>query len=873
MDDEMRDVGEMDSPIRVAATTDEQDVWSLYNLVLRRDPEARQVTRDKVGRPIDEVFAEVLGSVEFYQNILPSIITKTSANTVYRGTQSLGELLVWAAARMPVRAELRERLLHARSWTEFDEIILTDAEILDKFPNIRAASVDRALELKRQDPVEPQHEIRGAVDYANVWEVKGWCANAKNLRDKLSVDIFADNDLLGTAKCTDYRRDVHEKLGGDGRYGFTFTIPAAVQESFRTQRRLTVRERTTGSAIGNSLIVRSELPSRTDALDALREQVLNARDAVAGLELQLSHLSAYAGYPLGAYDEYVRNCDRVTPELAAKYRRAAAGWAARPTISIVLLIWQDCRELLQHTLRSIQEQLYENWDLVIVGDASSPPKDALEQISDSPDLLSRIRVQLAPEHADVGAMMREGLAQCEGSFVLFLQAGDRLAPDALYQNAVQLQQPGIKAIYADEDSYVVEGDGQIRRHRPMLKPDFDLDYLLSGNYVGRFVLFERAMLSAIGASTDDITGAESLDILLRYIEFVGAAAIVHLPYVIYSKHETDEPAAPAAGASSAHCRAVSDYLARSGLAATAEPHMDECGTSRSSAVRIRWLLPAPKASLIIPTKDHPELIGPCIASLLATTRNYRGDIEILVMNNGTTDLIASVFLKSLGNNRGVRVIDYPKAFNWSAINNRAADEADGNVLVFLNNDILAISEGWLDELAGQAMRPDIGAVGARLLFPDGTVQHAGIVLGINGSTCHEAIGEAVENGGYLGRSHLQRRSSAVTGACLATRKDVFQRLMGFDEAAFKVTYNDVDYCLKAAAAGLGVVYTPFATLHHFESASRGFDSTRRPDGGVDDELSTFRARWPQALRDDPFYNPHFSRSAQPFTYLSPSKRR
>ena len=337
---------------------------------------------------------------------------------------------------------------------------------------------------------------------------------------------------------------------------------------------------------------------------------------------------------------------------------------------------------------------------------------------------------------------------------------------------------------------------------------------------------------------------------MRFVEIAGSAGIVHVPLVLYHRYHAE--GLPTLGDSAAVfpvCRVVNDHLRRTGLAATAEPHTDLLGSARPFALRLRWSLPdpAPKVSLIIATKDHPELLGPCMASLLTTTKNYRGPIEILAVDNGTTDPIARTLLKSLADNGSARTISYPGSFNWSAMNNHAARQAEGDVLVFLNSDILAIADGWLDELVGQAIRPEIGAVGGRLLYADGTIQHAGIVLGVNGSSCHEAIGEPVANGGYLGRSHLQRRTSAVTGACLTTRRDVFMRVNGFDELAFRITFSDIDYCLKVAAGGLGVVYTPFATLHHFESGSRGIDKTNLVNNGIDDELAAFRIKWHRAL--------------------------
>jgi GT2 family glycosyltransferase len=275
-------------------------------------------------------------------------------------------------------------------------------------------------------------------------------------------------------------------------------------------------------------------------------------------------------------------------------------------------------------------------------------------------------------------------------------------------------------------------------------------------------------------------------------------------------------------------------------------------------------------SIIIPTKDHPELLGPCLLSLSVSMSDYAGDVEVVVVDNGTTDAIALALMTTLVDTGVIRLARYPGPFNWSALNNRAAAEVAGEVLVFLNNDIVALGVGWLSELISQALRPEVGAVGARLLFGDRSIQHAGVVVGVAGATRHEGVGTAVSDDGYLGRAKLQRRTSALTGACLATRREVFEKLGGFDEAAFKIFFNDTDYCMRVRAAGLALVYSPVATLLHFESAS--VSGVASPTDGTVNELAVFRDRWREALRYDPYYNAHFDRAARPFAYLAAPRR-
>ena len=856
-----------------ASVADEIDIWNLYNIILRRDPESRAVITSRMGLLVSEIFNSMHQSVEFRERVLPTILVRTAEASVYRGAQPLGELIAWAAQRLPVSAATRGRIAHVRTWAEYEEIVFGAPEFLERLPEFRDIGVDRAaaLNLAGADAANVR-EIDGGIDVANVWEVRGWGANTKDFSEKLTIDLYADNELLGSARCADFRRDVQDRLGGDGYCGFAFAIPAALQDSFQVERRLTARERISGRAIGNPIFVRAVAPHRVDALDSVLGELAAAKHTIGKLEAQVSQIVEFVGYPIQAYGDYAKVQARVARARADEMAKAIKGLESRPSFSLVVTFARGQFEQLVATLRSVQEQIYAHWELIVVAPEAFGSGESAEGFNRLRDAVP-FQTLFAPEPGNVAAGMREAVAASRGDFVLFLHAGDELARAALYRNAVAGQRAQTAAIYADDDGYFVSKGSRIR-HSPRFKPDMDLDYLLSSNYVGRFVAFRREALAAIGDLGDDISAVNTVDLLLKIIETSGEDSVAHVPHVIYSQAldpETTE--APDDEAPSARLRIVGEHLARSGLPATAEPHADPFGVPQPLALRVRWKLPrsAPSVSLVIATKDHPELIGPCIASLWATTRNFPGRLEVLVVDNGTTDPIAGSLLKTLDASGTIRTLSFPEAFNWSRMNNAATKVAAGEALVFLNNDILAIADGWLEELVGQAMRPKVGAVGARLLFGDGSIQHAGIVLGVNGSCSHEGIGEKIENGGYLGRLNVQRRTSAVTGACLATRREVLARLGGFDEHAFRITFNDIDYCLKVVNAGLNVVYTPFATLHHYESVSRGVDSTRR-ENGIDEALDTLIARWRDALRNDPFYNPSFSRNGRPFAYLSPPMR-
>lgn len=260
---------------------------------------------------------------------------------------------------------------------------------------------------------------------------------------------------------------------------------------------------------------------------------------------------------------------------------------------------------------------------------------------------------------------------------------------------------------------------------------------------------------------------------------------------------------------------------------------------------------------------------PCIDSILDAAPEYPGRIEILLVDNDSIEPATKAYFASLSSNQDVRILPFRGAFNWSAINNFAAGEAAGEVLIFLNNDTMILTKDWCSELVANAMRPDVGAVGARLLYQDGTIQHAGVVLGVEGVAAHDSLGESTADGGYYGRSQLQRSCGAVTGACLATRRDIFATVGGFDDLALKVAFNDVDFCMKVRRAGYRIVYNPFAVLYHFESKSRGRDLAAHQQARHQSEAATFRARWNGDAIEDPFYNRHFERYARPFDRLKP----
>ena len=400
-----------------------------------------------------------------------------------------------------------------------------------------------------------------------------------------------------------------------------------------------------------------------------------------------------------------------------------------------------------------------------------------------------------------------------GEWKVVLADGDQLTEHALYLLAKAIAaHPDAEVVYGDEDAI----DAQGRLHSPLFKPDWNPDLLFSTNYIS------RAFASRIGND---------------YASLLKARRVEHVPFVIL--HRRGEP--PAVDRA-----ALQEHL---GTAATVEPD------------RVRWKVPspAPRVSLVIPTRDGRALLETCVESLLRVTA-YR-NFEILVVDNQSSDPAALEYLGKLEQRGVARVLRYPHPFNFPAINNFAVAQASGEVVGLLNNDLEFVEPGWLTEMVSHALRPDVGCVGAKLLYPDRTVQHAGVVLGIGGVADHLHKNLPQDAPGYCGRARVVQDFSAVTAACLLVRRQTWNEVGGFDEK-YAVAFNDVDFCLRVRERGLRNVWTPFATVIHHESKSRGRENTPAKWLRFRGEMARLRKRWGPLLADDPAYNPNLTLDAK-----------
>lgn len=532
-------------------------------------------------------------------------------------------------------------------------------------------------------------------------------------------------------------------------------------------------------------------------------------------------------------------------EMAAESRQ----WASRPRISIVMPVYNTPATLLEEAAASAQAQAYDNWELIALDDASTAPhiRPLLERLGESD---ARIRVHSLEKNAGIALASNAALGMATGDFVAFLDHDDWIEPDALHEIARVINEaPDVDFIYTDEDKIDETGYFQ----QPFFKPDWSPDAFLSSNYCCHFTAIRRSLAEEIGGFRPGFDGAQDYDLFLRATE--RARRIVHIPRVVYhwrlSAHSTSQDSAQKPAAIGNGAKALEEAVARRGLDATVEPG------AAGARYRVRYRIAgSPRISILIPTRDRIELLSRCIETLEAHTDwpSY----EILILDNGSAEPEALRYLRETKH----RVLKYDGPFNFAAICNYGARESSGDWLLFLNNDTEFSDAGWLGAMAEHVQRPEVGAVGAKLLFPSGLVQHAGVVLSEVDVAIHNYLNypaDSWENGGQL---QMIRNYSAVTAACMLVRRAAFEELDGLDERQFAVSYNDVDFCLRLREKGYWVVYTPHAQVIHHESASRGYHR------GNPEESRLMREKWAAVLAHDPFNNPNLVRGGKTYGPLA-----
>lgn len=571
------------------------------------------------------------------------------------------------------------------------------------------------------------------------------------------------------------------------------------------------------------------------------------------------------------YRGWIQAYDTLTDQDRDAIRRHIGRLQRPPLISVAMTAYRSDPRLLAEAVASVRGQLYPHWELCIADDGS-PGEATWRALTELAAADPRIKLVRRPVNGGIAAATNSALALATGAFVAFLDHDDLLAERALYEVAAELDaHPDADLIFSDEDKIDEKG----RRSQPHHKTDWNAELMLGVNAVNHLTVVRRSLLAQLGGVREGFEGAQDHDLVLRAAERAGPDRIRHIPWVLYhwrwQGKQGSFSRARAAECAAAAVRAVGEHLDRTGQAATVQ-----AADTAARWLRVRRALPVrrPLVSVIVPTRDRAELVAQCAEGVLAKTAY--APLELLIVDNGSIEPATHALFERLKGDRRVRVLDAAGPFNFSALNNLAAAQAKGEVLVLLNNDISMIGPDWLDEMVVQAVRPNVGAVGAKLYYPDGTLQHAGVVLGVGDVpqrvAGHLYAGAGANHPGYQGHLALARNVSAVTAACLTIRKCVYDEVGGMDAEALAVAFNDVDLCLKVRGAGYDIVWTPHAELFHHESASRGSDLAPETAARFQREVQAMRDRWGPVLDADPFYGPAFDKRFANYRLGTPPDR-
>lgn len=509
-----------------------------------------------------------------------------------------------------------------------------------------------------------------------------------------------------------------------------------------------------------------------------------------------------------------------------------------PSITVVVPVYRPRPWYLTRCIESVLAQTYPNWELCLCDDGSADPllSSLLEEAAERDP---RVRVAALGSNRGISAASNVAISLGTGGLVAFLDHDDELAPDALAVVAeTSAGQPEADVIYSDEDKL----DDRGARCEPTFKPDWSPDWLMSTAYLCHLLVVRRSLVDELGGLCSEFDGSQDFDLALRACE--RARSVAHIPQILYHWRMVAGSAAENSEAKpwahEASRRVIEAALARRGE----EGRVDEGAYAGIYNVR-RSVRSRPTVSVIVPFRDEAALLTTCIESI-GRLGGY-DNVELVLVDNASSEPEATALVDRLRDRPRTRVLSWTDAFNWSAINNAAVSESAGEMLLFLNNDVEGLSQDWLLAMLEHAQRREVGAVGARLVYPDMSVQHVGIVVGLHGKTGHVLQGIPDSDPGYMGMSKLTRNYSAVTGACMMTRRQTFLDLGGFDEE-MAVGYSDIDYCLRARREGLLVVFTPVAELLHAESRTRGQHDDEC-------ELEMFLRRWkPEIEKGDPYYN-------------------
>jgi GT2 family glycosyltransferase len=535
---------------------------------------------------------------------------------------------------------------------------------------------------------------------------------------------------------------------------------------------------------------------------------------------------------LYTYQRWISKYDTITLRHKNHIAGLIGNFKNLPLISIILVIERPEIKFLKLGLDSLTNQIYQNWQLVVVADQANPEITNLLQTYQNTITVKNLNL---------------ALDACQGQYFTLLNDEDILRAHALFHIVDTINKhPHVALIYSDEDQINNLG----KRFNPHFKSDFNYELFLSYNMLNRLVVYKTDVAKEVGGFDLKLEDSHDYDLSFKFFEKIGFAGIYHIPRVLYHQRSS-------LSVKKSDTLVISNHLKRIGVEASVTKITQHYH-------RVKFVLPKnpPLVSIIIPTKDKLDLLAKCIDSIEKNHQFYP-NYEIIIINNNSVEEKTHQYLKNITTNKHIRVLDDTSPFNYPALNNRAAKIAQGEVLCLMNNDIEIITPDWLEEMVSFALREDVGCVGARLWHPNNRLQHAGVIMGLGRMARHAHLNLKKEQPGYFARAILHQSFSVVTAACLVVRREIFHKVQGLEEK-LAVDFNDVDFCLKVRELGYRNVWTPFAQMIHYESASRGSHNTMAKRKVFDAECEYMQKKWHSIIKHDPCYNPNLSLAHESF---------
>lgn len=568
------------------------------------------------------------------------------------------------------------------------------------------------------------------------------------------------------------------------------------------------------------------------------------------------------------YAAWIDDYDRLSDDDREVFRRAIENFKQMPLISILMPVYNTNRNYLERAINSVIDQSYPNWELCISDDASTLPhvRETLDAFARSDP---RIKVAYRKSNGHIAANSNSALELATGEYVALLDHDDELAEQALFWFVREvLNHPNAEILYCDEDKLNEHG----RRYGALFKPDWNPAMIMGQNYVCHMSVYRRSLVERVGGFRVGFEGSQDLDLLLRCVELIDPKRIRHIPRVLYHWRADAISTASEAGREAkpytwdAGARAIQEHLDRRGIAASVKPVIGQYYQVEYAPVP-----QPPKVTVIVPTALKMDFVPRCIASVLKATTYPNLEIIIMADESHVKTAAQKKLLDEIRADPRVRVHLYQdQPFNYARTNNRAVGMSDAPVICFLNDDVEVITRDWLEKLVARVLLDGIGAVGAMLYYPTDCVQHAGVILGLGGTAGHQFHNMPRGSAGYYGRALLEQDLSCVTAACMVMRREIFDRVGGFNEE-YAVAFNDVDLCIRVRQRGLRILWTPAVEMYHYESASLGKHNAPQRKALFQEEVKLMRGMWGDVLDRDPFFNPNLSLATPYYTLAFPPR--